>query len=96
MVTLKREARILQALKELNLLLEMCGENHWKNQIAAAQNGPVSKMSKGIVHWYGGMGSFSDLWLSDLNGHNVTEADEDKINQKLSKLRSKLYELVIS
>jgi hypothetical protein len=42
---------------------------------------------------YGGMGSFNDLILSPINGHTLCDQETDKVNIKLNKYRSELYDL---
>ncbi len=96
MVALTKRKRVLETLEKLDVLLTECGEDHWRSFAASAKSEPLSEMGRGIEHWFGGMGSFSDLWLSSYNGHDVAEAEEVKVNKQLSKLRSRLYALVTS
>lgn len=48
-----------------------------------------------ILSWYGGMGSFNDLVISEYNDHLVESRDEDKLNDELSHLRNQIYKEVL-
>jgi len=48
-----------------------------------------------ILSWYGGMGSFKDLVISEYNDHLVESRDEDKLNDELSHLRNQIYKEVL-
>jgi hypothetical protein len=45
-----------------------------------------------LLSAYGGMGSFNDLVITPLNGHNVSAGDVDRVNRELSRLRSEMYD----
>lgn len=47
-----------------------------------------------LASWFGGMGSFSDLVLHELNGHRVADEEYRAVNDKLTALRNALWEFV--
>lgn len=88
--------QLVSLLEQIEHLLAAHGEQHWRawitRDIAAIRN----QDAHGIVHLltaYGGMGSFSDLYLSAANGHRVGEWEVKSVNDKLSMLRSRAYSL---
>lgn len=40
---------------------------------------------------FGGVGSFSDLYLHPVNGHPLSESDVDLANERLSDLRNAIH-----
>ena len=77
-------------------LLASVGESYWCEKLksfadSAEQPWSVADIDE-ILSWYGGMGSFSDVYLSTLNDHDVTQENEDEVNSSLSGLRSSIYE----
>lgn len=57
--------------------------NGWEND--------VLHLMKTIKSWYGGMGSFNDLYISKEGGDAVAEAEEQAVNHRLKELRTELY-----
>lgn len=85
--------RLSELLSECSVLLKSVGEEWWSAEMdrILACSDPVLSAQK-VLDLYGGMGSFSDLMLCAINGHNVAPENEDKINTQLSNFRSKIYE----
>ncbi len=46
---------------------------------------------KGI---YGGMGSFTDIFITNLAGHTIATEDESAVNEEFQHLRTQLYLLL--
>ena len=71
-------------------MLDSFGEKEWSNKINQATKTDDIDPAK-ILSWYGGMGSFNDLLISNHNGHAIKQRDEDVVNEELSDLRNKIY-----
>lgn len=86
-------ARLYKSLSQCLELLQSVNESFWSEKIKTilAQK-DLAQSARGILDWYGGMGSFSDLIICRVNGHEITAANEPSINKKLSTLRTKIYE----
>ena len=87
---------LLGLLQDTVELLQDCGETHWASWMQKSKdkikNGDFNGITL-LLKAYGGMGSFNDLVIHPLNGHNVNTDEVDKVNEKLVKLRQKIYEL---
>jgi hypothetical protein len=90
---------LVQLLITCEILLRKVGEIFWAdkiNHILKKGNANLNLyLIEEIISWYGGMGSFNDLIVSVYNDHSVAAEDEDKINEELSALRSKIYQEAI-
>lgn len=85
---------LLKLLKRCQILLDSADETFWSHKLQSAQELLARNTAAGkreILQWYGGMGSFSDLTLSQLNGHKVAPEDEGARNGDLLTLRSAIY-----
>ncbi len=92
----ERYVLLLDGLDELIELLRHHGEEHWADWLAADRRSLTRHDSQGIEHLlsaFGGMGSLTDLHLSGVNGHRVTDAEESGANERLSTLRSRVHTL---
>ncbi len=69
--------------KETHEKLERAITNGWEHDISTA--------IRTMRSWYGGMGSFNDLIISNLNRDEIAEQEETSANKKLQDLSSKLY-----
>jgi hypothetical protein len=88
--------QLISILTQIEHLLVAHGEQRWRAWISRDIAAIKNQDAQGIVHLlaaYGGMGSFSDLYLSAANGHQVGESEVISINDKLSTLRSRAYSL---
>jgi hypothetical protein len=78
-------------------LLASVGETFWSDKLkkfvgSTGDQLDVSRVEE-VLSWYGSMGSFSDVYISSMNDHAVSEDDEDRLNTELAKLRTSIYEL---
>lgn len=95
-----RMQSLISNLDMLESHLRSVGEKFWADKIKSILRNDDESLSTyqldEILSWYGGMGSFSDLVISELNGHSITEKDEDHLNDELSKIRSRIYKDTVS
>lgn len=86
---------LVSALQETSFLLRGVAAHFWAEKIdrllEACGHEPSSWEAQKILSWYGGMGSFNDLMISTVNGHNVREEDEEELNERLAMLREFVY-----
>ena len=89
-----REAsRLHELLIQCMNLLRSVDEAFWSGRIESMlEQDNTLFIARSILAWYGGMGSFSDLMICRMNGHNVKPEDESQINERLSALRTEIYE----
>lgn len=83
------------ALATCAALLRSVGETFWASRIegmASSGANLTPYQARQIVAWYGGMGSFNDLLIAQINGHAVLQPEEDAINLVLNKLRATIYD----
>jgi hypothetical protein len=90
------EEQLLRDLDSCLKLLEGVGESHWSQSIRKAvgqfaESGQSVQLARTVQGWFGGMGSFNDLILSGLNGHNVAPGSETIVNSSLTCLRRSIY-----
>ena len=89
---------LFQLLVACEALLQTVGETFWTDKIKRilrkGKDGEAIdiQLVEEIISWYGGMGSFNDLMISECNGHLVNSDDENKLNDELNKLRGAIYE----
>jgi len=87
--------KLIQLLLLCEELLGKVGENFWANKIKHILSTTDKELDiyliEEILSWYGGAGSFNDLFISSYNDHQVSENDEDKLNNDLSGIRSDIY-----
>lgn len=81
-----------KSLSQCLELLQSVNESFWSEKIkdVLAQRSST-QLAQSILDWYGGMGSFSDLVICRINGHEIAAEKEMSINKKLSVLRTKIY-----
>lgn len=76
-------------------LLRSVDEIFWADRIKSViqkNNGSLDIYTlEEIISWYGGMGSFRDLLISEHNSHFLGGRDEEKLNCELDELRSNIY-----
>jgi len=83
-------------LVEITALLERHGETYWREWLAGDAQLIRQDDVTGLEHLlsaYGGMGSFTDLVLSPLNGHKITQAEGESVNDRLHALASRAYDI---
>jgi hypothetical protein len=86
--------RLRATLGAAAVLLESVGETFWADKARNAMKSPdADNMAWTASRWFGGMGSFNDLILCRLNGHEGSEAQLAEANQRLNDLSSEIYQL---
>lgn len=89
--------RATELIQKILSLLENHGEDIWAVEIRLLLKKWGTPMGLGgaleLFRWFGGLGSFSDVKISSMNGHDLKGQDEVEINSELRDLRSQLYEL---
>jgi len=83
------------AMTECKNLLQSVGETFWSQKIETFLSLRTENISaddaREVMTWFGGMGSFNDLMISAVNGHNVKPEDEDRYGHDLDHLRDTIY-----
>ena len=75
-------------------LLEAVNEPFWSEHARRARCiHEFDHLKWTVRRWFGGMGSFNDLVLSQLNGHTGTEAQLREANQRLQVMSSQIFQL---
>jgi len=90
-----RARRLLSGLDETITLLDQHGESHWVRWMRATRAEVQAHDAHGLdrlLQAYGGMGSFNDVVLTHLNGHQIDPNEEPSVNERLDALRSSMYE----
>jgi hypothetical protein len=90
----ERVDRLLARLDEGIALLDQHGESHWAQWMgsvrAEAQIHDAHGL-RGLLQTYGRMGSFNDVVLTHLNGHQIDTKQERIVNECLDALRSSMH-----
>ena len=77
-------------------LLRSVGETFWADKLQSVVKKGVGRLDcyllEEILSWYGSMGSFNDLIISECNGHVVKNKDEEEQNVELNRLRTQIYQ----
>ncbi|MCP3851347.1 MAG: hypothetical protein GY694_14055 [Gammaproteobacteria bacterium] len=92
-------SELIKLLITCETLLRSVGEKFWADKIKRVLGKDEESLElyllKEILSWYGGMGSFNDLMISEYNNHILNGKDEEKLNDDLMSIRSAIYEEVI-
>jgi len=90
---------LIELLDSCEALLRSVHEDFWANKIIGIKqkvdNNVDIYILEEIESWYGGMGSFNDLIISNYNGHLIEEKYEKELNDELNKVRNQIYQEVI-
>jgi hypothetical protein len=81
-------------LDEIIELLEQHGEDHWAGWLRTSRQRLAAGDASGLDHLlsaFGGTGSFNDLTVMRLNGHQIDSSKEDDINERLGRVRSEVW-----
>jgi hypothetical protein len=71
-------------------LLDSVGESSWSSRLRSAlATGVVNRDA--ALSWFGGMGSFSDLVISPVNGHRCNAEEGPVWTAKLEALREGIF-----
>jgi hypothetical protein len=90
----ERVDRLLARLDEGVALLDEHGESHWARWMHTVRAEVQMHDAHGLrrlLQAYGGMGSFNDVVLTNLNGHQFDTKQERIANERLDALRSSMY-----
>ncbi|MGV7221410.1 MAG: DUF6966 domain-containing protein [Nitrospinales bacterium] len=86
---------LIQLLISCENLLRSVGEKFWADKINKVLNKGDETLDhyllNEILTWYGGMGSFNDLIITEYNGHNLDGQDEEIVNAELISIRRAVY-----
>ncbi len=90
-------ADVEAVLKDIEQFLRRHNETGWASMVDSILNQHRSKLNCPDIcddarALFGGMGSFTDLWISRANGHSVD--DEAVANATLDHLRERLWDLL--
>jgi hypothetical protein len=90
----ERVERLLARLDEGIALLAQHGESHWARWMRTVRAEVQLFDAHGLrrlLQAYGGMGSFNDVVLTHLNGHQIDPKQERIVNERLNALRSSMH-----
>ncbi len=87
-------AKLRRDLVDCVELLQHVGEERWADRL----QGTVTRLDaferrafEHVLGAFGGMGSFTDLVLHPMNGHDLGDSEIDVTNERLERLRSAIY-----
>jgi len=89
-----RLQRLSGLLDETLALLNQHGESHWAAWLATCERGLASYDAHGLdrlLGAFGGMGSFNDLLVMEMNGHRIQQVQEAAVNSRLTELRNEIW-----
>lgn len=91
---------LVELLDSCESLLRSVHEDFWSDKINSLKqkvdNNVDIYILEEIKSWYGGMGSFNDLIISNYNGHLIEEKYEKELNDELNKMRNQIYQEVVN
>ena len=86
---------LINLLTTCEVLLRSVREIFWADRIKSIIQRNDRSLDiytlKEIISWYGGMGSFNDLFISEHNSHILNGRDGERLNYELDELRSNIY-----
>jgi hypothetical protein len=91
----ERLARLVEATVNF---LTTYGETHWSAWLARDAARIRARDYNGLKHLlsaFGGMGSITDLLLHPANGHKISEAEIDHVNDRLRSMLNEVHELAL-
>ena len=86
--------KLISLLEDAIVLLQSHGVNYWADWLSRGVECLKSDDAYGIEHLlnaYGGMGSFTDVFICPENGDNIQKNDVEKVNRQLNNLREDIY-----
>ncbi len=100
-----KEIQILEVMEQIKVLLNRHGVRFWAKELGYLQedlknaynSDSDNRKREGleqILRIYGGMGSFSDIFINQFAGDDILPNEMTPVNKKLRELRSQLYLLV--
>jgi hypothetical protein len=91
-----KTTELVAVLDELAAFLRRHSEAHWASWIERDRQALAAGDFHGVTHLlgaYGGMGSFNDLMLHPVNGHELDPSEIVSANERLDELRGRAYTL---
>lgn len=86
--------RLAKEINDLIVHLNKYEEQYWSSTFARVKklidNGD-SRGLKALANMRGGMGSFTDLVICQINGHKIEKDQEDFANKKLMRLGESIF-----
>lgn len=73
----------------LTILLEK--KKYLNIAFTSGNNEEIISQLNEFLELYGGMGSFTDLFITNKAGHNISNEETSKVNLEFGKLRTQLY-----
>ena len=93
MLEIDQMKQLRKLLLECHGLLKTYGEDFWANEIeeiVGQEN--LERMPNSIRGLFGGMGSFNDLRILEINGHRIKPSEEKIANRRLDTFRERIFE----
>jgi hypothetical protein len=87
---------LCDVLNETAQLLRNHGESHWAAHAEEWLRLVTARDIRGVDlarSSFGGMGSFNDLIIHPMNGHEIQDSEVDRVNNRLQELQTSIYEL---
>lgn len=95
-------SQVLELLSELDKILKDCSASDWEDVVStryeslrkaaqAGNDGMLRRELQEIRGLYGGMGSFSDVYVSYQAGDNIDPGQVRSVNSRLQRLRTELF-----
>jgi hypothetical protein len=91
MARVQKTEALRERLEDTMTLLNDVAEPFWSSKIRTALVGAIDPAE--VLSWFGGMGSFNDLFVAAVNGHQVRREHETTVNKRLDVLRTEIHEL---
>ncbi len=92
----KLHSELLLSLEKLIQLLLKHGEETWGKGFSDLKELIESGNKQGVIsltQMRGGMGSFFDLAICKINGHNIEPEEEAKVNKEIEMLSVKIFDM---
>jgi hypothetical protein len=87
-------AKLTGLIYDAEQLLRKYGEATWANWLAVGNTRIRNRDFGGVEHilsGFGGMGSFTDVYICPTNHHLIEERDVNRVNDRLRALSSAIY-----
>lgn len=92
-----RRLELIEALAETSQLLRKYNESHWSAVLEESRQLIENRDFRGVEQVFGsfgGMGSFNDVIIHPLNGHQIEESEVSAVNDRFQWFKSNIWELV--
>jgi hypothetical protein len=96
-------SNVINILEQIQSVLEQCSSKKWTTIIKTHAERLKAATDSNSVKWikdeleavkelYGGMGSFSDVYITPEAGYNIKHEDVSSVNNMFKGLQSQLYD----